>query len=150
MVFKVAPQPLPPLLYLPSSAVSGVPAFMWFNNSKKGVGVGGRGRKRVLVATPCTLRLLFFYHRLFFLCSSVCDAVLYFSAVWAACVQLTTVPHWIKSADYKNIQTDQTGFQESLNQSKVKTAEREASGYLQKERRSRHWGRVGRWVGDEN
>lgn len=148
MAFKVAPQPLPPLLCIFLHQLSQV--FLHSCDSIIQKKEGARVRKRVLVATPCTLRLLFFYHRLLFLCSSVCDAILYFSAVWAACVQLTTVPHWIKSADYKNIQKDQTGFQESLNQSKVKTAEREASGYLQKERRSRHWGRVGRWVGDES
>lgn len=64
---------------------------------------------------------------------NACDAILYFFAVWAVSAELTTVPWWIKSGDYKNIQTCQIGFQEGLNQSKVKIAEKEALSYLEKD-----------------
>lgn len=39
-----------------------------------------RGRKKVLMATPCTLRLLFFYLGLYFLCSTMC-AMPFFTSV---------------------------------------------------------------------
>lgn len=42
---------------------------------------------------------------------------------------------WIKSGDYKNIQTDHIGFQESLNQSKLEIAEKEAFGLFVERRK---------------
>lgn len=128
--FKVV---LQPSLFFSAFYFTGVPAFMWFNNFKKRWEIKG-----VVVATPRALRLLSFYRRLYSLCSTM-HVMLFFTyaAVYAVSVQLTTVPWWIKSGDYKNIQTDQIGFQESLNQSKVKIAEKEALGYLEKEGRSR-------------
>lgn len=78
---------------------------------------------------------------------NACDAILYFSAVWAVSARLTTVPWWIKSGDYKNIQMDQIGFQESLNQSKLKNCKRtKPLGYLwRKKKKEGDLDRGGGW-----
>lgn len=78
---------------------------------------------------------------------NACDAILYFSAVWAVSARLTTVPWWIKSGDYKNIQMDQIGFQESLNQSKLKNCKRtKPLGYLWRKKKKGGRSRQGRRV----
>lgn len=100
-------------------------AFMWFNNLKK--------RRSPCGHSPHPQAALLLSRIVLPLLHNAYDAILYFFFS----VQLTTVPWWIKSRDYKNIQTDQIGFQESLSQSKVKIAVKETLGYLEKEGRSR-------------
>lgn len=75
------------------------------------------------MATHCSLRHLCFHHRLYFLFSChACDILDFFV------VQAANSSYIYQMGDYKNIKMDQTGFQDSLNGSKVEAAEKEALG----------------------